>query len=160
MLNSACIELLSSPMGPYLLSRVPLWLMSPHLERLHGPWGIMLKSLLPKGHLFCHLLRARYTVAGFPKLGGTSPGVPQNNLIIFGIHQHHFSKFNHLDPLCSVKHLICTGLDWVIFPSTPTLFTKNSRSTSSQRAIFDEASWCSWKNNSVKSSTNQVFYWV
>ena len=32
-----------------------------------------------------------------------SPGVPQNNLIIFGIHQHHFSSFNLLDPLCSVK---------------------------------------------------------
>ena len=73
-------------------------------------------------NFFC-IIKARATnwsfTAGFPQSGcrGTlgcldgSRGVPQNNLITFGIHQYRFSKLNHLDPLCSVKDLICTVLD-------------------------------------------------
>ena len=53
--------------------------------------------------------------AGVPKVGAVMPvqGCPQNNFIMFGIHQHHFSKFNHLGPLCSVKYLMPQVNQWI-----------------------------------------------
>ena len=59
------------------------------------------------------------------RIGGPSMCLPKLLLLFDNIWN---SPTSLLDPLCLVQDLIVL-LDYVIFPSTPTLFTQNSRST-------------------------------